>query len=99
MYGKQKQYYLYTAEEKFQITQDHLNNCIGIRACATKNSISPTSLVYWLRALRDKGREGLESQIGKHRGPNKGRPIGTFKPKKPIEELEKENLKLKIAIE
>ncbi|HOI47463.1 MAG TPA: hypothetical protein PLR26_07045 [Bacilli bacterium] len=94
-----KHQYLYTAEEKFHIIQDHLNNRIGIRTCTTKYSISPTSLVLWLRAFRDKGKEGLESQIGKHRGPNKGRPIGTFKPKTTIEELEKENLKLQIEIE
>jgi hypothetical protein len=43
--------------------------------------------------------EGLKSQIGKHRGPNKGRPKGTTKPKTTIEQLEKENLKLQIEIE
>jgi len=35
----------------------------------------------------------------KFRGPNKGRPKGTFKPKTTIEELKKENLKLCIEME
>ena len=53
----------------------------------------------WLRAYRDKGTEGLKCQIGKYKGPNKGRPKGSTKPKSTVEELERENLKLKIEIE
>ena len=37
--------------------------------------------------------------IGKHRGPNKGRPKGTLTPKTTIEELQKENPKLQVEIE
>lgn len=96
---KTRSSYLFTEEEKLQIVEDHINNGISIRACATKYNISSTSLVYWLRSYRELGVEGLKSQIGKHRGPNKGRPKGTFKPQTTIEELEKENLKLNIEIE
>lgn len=45
------------------------------------------------------GIEGLKSQIGKHRGPNKGRHKGSCKPKTTIEELQRENLKLQVEIE
>ena len=47
----------------------------------------------------ENGVDGLKSMIGKHRGPNKGRPKGTLKPKTTIEELQKENLKLQVEIE
>lgn len=94
-----KTYHLYTDEEKLKIVKDHINNRIPIRACATKYNISITSLVYWLRKYRENGVDGLKSMIGKHRGPNKGRPKGTLKPKTTIEELQKENLKLQIEIE
>lgn len=96
---EKKQYHLYTDEEKLEIVKEHLDNRISIRACATKYNISPTSLVFWLRAYRENGNEGLKSQIGKKRGKGKGRPQGTFKPRTTIEELEKENLKLKIEVE
>lgn len=94
-----KTYHLYTDEEKLKIVKDHINNRIPIRACATKYNISISSLVYWLRKYRENGAEGLKSMIGKHRGPNKGRPKGTLKPKTTIEELQKENLKLQVEIE
>ena len=68
-------------------------------ACAAKYNISATSLVYWLRRYREKGEAGLKSMIGKYRGPKKGRPKGTLKPKTTIEELQKENLKLQVEIE
>ncbi len=44
----------------------------------------PTSLVFWLRAYRENGKEGLKSQIGKKSGKGKGRPQGTFKPRTTI---------------
>lgn len=96
---EKKQYHLYTDDEKLEIIQDHLENRISIRACATKYNIAPTSLVIWLRTYRENGKEGLKSQIGKTRGLGKGRPIGTVKPRTTIEELEKENLKLRIEVE
>ena len=85
-----KSYHLYTDEEKLKIVKDHIDNQIPIRACAAKYNISATSLVYWLRRYREKGEAGLKSMIGKYRGPKKGRPKGTFKPKTTIEELQKE---------
>ena len=94
-----KVFHLYIDEEKFQIIQNYIDSHLSIRQCANKHNISPTSLVLWLRAFRLKGEDGLKSQIGKHRGPNKVRPKGTFKPKTTIEELEKENLKLRIENE
>jgi len=96
---EKKPFRLYTDDEKFEIIQDHLNNRLSIRACATKYNIAVTSLVMWLRAYRAYGKEGLKSKIGKKKGLGKGRPLGTFKPKTTIEELEKENLKLRIEIE
>lgn len=53
----------------------------------------------WLRSYRKNGIEGLKTQIGKHRGPNKVRPKGSCKMKTPIEELQRENLKLQVEIE
>ena len=94
-----KKFHLYTDEEKLKIIQDYMDSNISIRQCANKHNISATSLVMWLRAFRLKGEDGLVSQIGKHRGLNKGRPKGSFKPKTTIEELEKENLKLRIENE
>ena len=94
-----KTHHLYTDEEKLKIIKDHIDNRIPIRACATKHNISMTSLVYWLRKYRENGVDGLKSMIGKYRGPNKGRPKGTLKPKTTIEELQKENLKLQVEVE
>jgi len=96
---EKKSFHLYTDEEKFKIVQDHLNNHISIRACSTKYKVAVTSIVMWLRAYRRNGKEGLKSQIGKKRGKGKGRPVGTLKPRTTIEELEKENIKLKVEIE
>lgn len=92
-------YHLYTKDEKLKIVNDFIFNKLGYRQCAQKYGISPTTLLYWIRAFRSKGVEGLESQIGKHKGHNKGRPKGSIKPRNRIEELEKENLSLKIQIE
>ena len=90
---------LYSKEEKITIINDFFDNHLGYRQCAQKYGISKTTLLYWVRAYRKKGEDGLESQIGKHRGPNKGRHKGTYKPRNRIEELERENLQLKIQIE
>lgn len=68
---EKKAFQLYTVEEKLKIVQDHLNNHISIRACAAKYHIASTSLVMWLRTYREKGIEGLESQIGKKEGKGK----------------------------
>lgn len=97
--NKMKPFKLYDENEKLKIIQDHLENKIPIRACAAKHNVATTSIVMWLRAYRDHGKEGLKSQIRKKKGKGKGRPIGTFKPKTTIEELERENIKLRIEIE
>ena len=94
-----KTFHTITVEEKLKIIKDHQENHLSIRACAAKYGIAKTSLVMWLRSYRENGIDGLESQIGKHRGPNKGRPIGSCKPKTTVEELQRENLKLQIEIE
>lgn len=96
---EKKSFHLYTDEEKLKIVQDHLNNHISIRSCANKYNVGVSSIVMWLRTYRRNGKEGLKSQIGKKRGKGKGRPVGTLKPRTTIEELEKENIKLKIEIE
>ena len=94
-----KLFHLYSDDEKLQIIQDHMNNHLSIRACATKYNVAVTSIVMWLRSYRLHGKDGLKSQIGKKKGLGKGRPLGTFKAKTTIEELEKENIKLQIEIE
>ena len=58
-----KTYHLYTDEEKLKIVKDHIVNRIPIRACATKHSISMTSLVYWLRKYRENGVDGLNNAL------------------------------------
>lgn len=93
-----KVFHLYSDDEKLQIIQDHMNNRLSIRACATKYNVAVTSIVMWLRSYRLHGKEGLKSQIGKKKGFGKGRPLGNFKAKTTIEELEKENIKLHIEI-
>lgn len=97
--NENKQYHLYTEDEKLKIINDHEKNHLSIRACAKKYDIAKSSLVMWLRAYRSDGIGGLKCKIGKYKGPNKGRPKGSTKPKSTIEELERENLKLKIEIE
>ncbi|MDD4157554.1 MAG: helix-turn-helix domain-containing protein [Candidatus Cloacimonetes bacterium] len=92
-------FHLYSKEEKLTIINDFINNKLGYRECAQKYEISKTSLLYWVRAFRSIGEDGLVSQIRKHKGPNKGRPKGYIKPRNRLEELEKENLNLKIQIE
>lgn len=96
---ERKSFHLYTDDEKLEIVQDHLNNRIAIRACATKYNVGVSSIVMWLRAYRENGKDGLKSRIGKKRGKGKGRPVCTLKPRTTIEELEKENIKLKVEIE
>lgn len=97
--NSKENYHLFSKEEKMNIINDFINNKLGYRECAQKYGISPTSLLHWVMAYRSKGEDGLISQIGKHRGPNKGRPKGSIKPRNRIEELEKENISLKIQIE
>lgn len=94
-----KIFHLYSDDEKFHIIQDHMSNRLSIRACATKYNVAVTSIVMWLRSYRLHGKDGLKSQIGKKKGHGKGRPLGTFKAKTTIKELEKENIKLQIEIE
>lgn len=94
-----KIFHLYSDDEKFHIIQDHMSNRLSIRACATKYNVAVTSIVMWLRSYRLHGKDGLKSQVGKKKGHGKGRPLGTFKAKTTIEELEKENIKLQIEIE
>lgn len=46
---EKKSFHLYADDEKLEIIQDHLNNHISIRACATKYNVAITSIVMWLR--------------------------------------------------
>ncbi len=56
-----KLFHLYSDDEKFRIIQDHINNRLSIRACATKYNVAVTSIVMWLRSYRLHGKEGLNS--------------------------------------
>ena len=91
-----------TPEEKEQIVLEYLQdkNPSG-RKTAAKYDISYSSFCYWLRYYRKSGIDGLKSQTGKTKCSRKGNPYGGLQKKKAKtreEELELENLRLKIEV-
>ena len=91
-----------TPEEKEQIVLEYLQdkNPSG-RKTAAKYDISYSSFCYWLRYYRESGIDGLKSQTGKTKCSRKGNPYGGLQKKKAKtreEELELENLRLKIEV-
>ena len=81
-----------TPEEKEQIVLDSYQ--FGSNKAAEKYNIDRRLLLRWRDKYRDNGIEGLVSQTGKN-SKGFGRPI---KPKNREQELELENLKLKVEV-
>ena len=86
-----------TPEEKEKIILEYLNGKAGYKTVAKSHDIAYGRLHAWIKVYRVKGIEGLKSKTGKC-----SRKRITCRPKKSQtreEELERENLKLKIEIE
>ena len=86
-----------TSEEKEKIVLEYLNGRVGYKIVAKSYNIHPSRFFIWIKNYREKGIEGLKSKTGKCS--KKGI---TGRPKKAAtreEELERENLKLRIEIE
>jgi transposase-like protein len=58
---EKKKFRQYTNDKKIEIIKDQLDNRISFRACATKYNVAITSIVLWLRAYRENGKEGQKS--------------------------------------
>jgi transposase-like protein len=91
--GKNK---CWTKEEKEKIVLYHLNNDIGMDKCAKKFGISRGQMYKWVTSYRENGIEGL---INKKKP---GNPLSKYYNKKKLskeEQLEYENMKLRIENE
>ena len=85
-----------TPEQKEKIVIEKLNGATDKQLCS-KYNISRSTIFEWLKNYRENGIKGLESQTGKcAKSGNRGRPKNT---RTREEELERENLKLRIEIE
>ena len=89
-----------TDEEKEQIVLDYLQDRHQSgRKTADKYGIGYALFCDWLKRYRENGIDGFKSQTGKAKHPNKGNPYCSLQRKKNKtreEELELENLKLKV---
>ena len=88
-----------SAEEKEQIVLESFQN--GCSQTAQKHDINRSVLKRWRRKYRKNGIDGLKSQTGKAKNPRKGNHLAGLhlkKNKSREEELELENLKLKIEV-
>ena len=86
-------------EEKESIVLESLQQ--GCSQTAQKYDISRSVLKIWRKEYREHGIDGLRSQTGKARHPGKGNPFSGLQNKKNKtreEELELENLKLKVEV-
>ena len=86
-----------TPEEKEEIVIEALEN--GPNATFQKYGISESLLHKWITKYDEHGIDGLRSQTGKTKGSGKGNPYCSLQYKKNKtreEELELENLKLKV---
>lgn len=91
--GKNK---CWTKEEKEKIVLYHLNNDIGMDKCAKYFGISKGQMFKWVTDYREKGIEGL---INKKKP---GNPLMKYSRRKELskeEQLEYENMKLRIENE
>ena len=91
-----------TPEEKEAIVLEYLNDKYpSYRKTADKYGISGTSFKKWKKAYLKFGIDGLSSQTGKTKSHGKGNPLCGLLSKKNKtreEELELENLKLKVEV-
>lgn len=85
-----------TPEEKEIIVKEYLETNFTSREVMKKYEISGSALHRWTTNYRNYGLAGLISQTGKKKGANKGRPRKHITHE---EELELENIKLKIENE
>ena len=86
----------WTKEEKEKIVLYHLNNDIGMDKCAKHFGISKGQMFKWVTDYREKGIEGLENKK------KPGNPLAKYNSIKKLtkeEELEYENMKLRIENE
>lgn len=86
-----------TPEEKEQIVLEYLNGNIGYRMVARSYNINFRLLRRWVDKYRKNGIDGLKSRTGKTS--KKGRVGRQNKSQSREEQLERENVKLKIEIE
>ena len=85
-----------TPEEKEIIVKEYLETSLTFREVMRKYDISGSALHKWTTKYRNYGLAGLISQTGKKKGVNKGRQRKSITHE---EELELENIKLKIENE
>jgi transposase len=94
--GLQSHAYNWTAEQKYQVLAYMHENQLSCNETGIKFGISGSSTIWqWERKYLENGIEGLENK-------KKGRRPGVQKPKPPktrLEELEEENLNLRIENE
>ena len=87
-------------EEKEAIVLEYLNNKHpSYRKTADKYGIAYGRFSIWIKQYREHGIDGLRSKTGKTKHPGKGNPFSSLQNKKNKtreEELELENLKLKV---
>ena len=95
-------YTIRSPEEKEAIILEYFNDhhC-STRKTADKYGINRTSLMRWITKYKQNGIDGLKSKTGKTKHAGKGNPYNGLERKKnktKEEQLELENLKLKIEV-
>ena len=90
-----KKFDMKTPEEKEKIVLEYLGGKVGYRKVALAHDIDRTLFYEWIKKYQESGVDGLISQTGRHKGPNKGRP----KKGNEIEELKRQLAKKDIEIE
>ena len=89
-------------EEKEAIVLEYLNDIHpSYRKTADKYGIPQRLFGTWIKKYREQGIDGLRSQTGKTKHPGRGNPLSCLQNKKNKtreEELELENLKLKVEV-
>ena len=97
-----KKYTMRSPEEKEAIVLEYLNDKRpSYRKTADKYGISHRRFEIWIKKYREFGITGLVSQTGKTKNPRKGNRLARLNLKKNKtreEELELENLKLKVEV-
>ena len=89
-------------EEKEAIILEYFNDHhASYRKTAARYDLSPRRCEAWIKKYREQGIDGLRSQTGKAKHPGRGNPFSGLQNKKNKtreEELELENLKLKVEV-
>jgi len=92
-------YTMRSPKEKEAIVLEAFKN--GIAKTWNKYNINESTLYDWIKKYKKDGLNGLKSQTGKSKHPGRGNPLCALIRKKNLtheEELELENLKLKIEV-